>query len=401
MNAVDVITSDVSELELRQLTHRISERVKELNCLYSISQLVEDRNSSIEKIMQGIVDLIPPAWQHPEVTCARIMLNNQQFETKNFRETRWKQAETIMVDSRQYGSLEVYYLEEKPECDEGPFLQEERNLIHIIAERTGHIIERKLAEADLQKLYKKEKRLRQLLQMEMQSRIDYTRNLIHELKTPLTSLVATSQLLLDEEKDVKLGKLARYVWEGANNLNNRIDELHDVVRGEVGKLDIDLKPAELGQLLRALVEETKALAEQYNIIIRLVMPKQLPQVYADVVRIRQVILNLLNNAFRYAAEGGRVTIKAVPGSNYVTIEVKDYGLGIAQEDQEHIFEPGYQKVRTGKHTGGLGIGLAFCKMLIELHGGKIWVKSRPGRGSSFLFTLPLLEEFEREIKAKN
>ena len=296
------------------------------------------------------------------------------------------------MNGEQFGTLEVYYLEKKPESDEGPFLKEERHLIHVIAERLGHIIEHRLAEASLQASYEQEKKLRERLQAEMQGRIDFTRNLIHELKTPLTSLVATSQLLFEEERNKKLGKLARYVWEGANSLNNRIDELHDVVKGEIGRLELESKPLNLRQLLLSLVEETRALARQYGISINLRLSESLPEVYADAVRVRQIMLNLLNNAFKYAAEGGRVTIKAAATSKSVTIEVQDKGPGIAQHEQRNLFEPGYQSAYSGELTGGLGIGLALCKLLVELHGGKIWVRSQLGKGSSFFFTLPLLKE---------
>ena len=386
------ITSGFSESELRELTNKLSERIKELNCLYGISKLVEDRNASVDEILQGVVDLIPPSWQYPEVTCACIKLQDNQFKTANFRETGWKQAETITVNREQFGTLEVHYLEEKPESDEGPFLKEERNLIHVVAERLGHIIEHRLAEASLQESYEQEKKLRERLQAEMQGRIDFTRNLIHELKTPLTSLVATSQLLLEEERDMKLGKLARYVWEGANGLNNRIDELHDVVKGEIGKLELELKPLNLGQLLLSLVDETRALARQHGVSINLKLKESLPEVYADAARVRQIVLNLLNNAFKYAAEGGRVTIKATAKSTYVTVEVQDRGRGIAEHKVQHLFELGYQTAYPGELSRGLGIGLTLCKLLVELHGGKIWVKSQAGKGSSFFFTLPLLRE---------
>jgi signal transduction histidine kinase len=386
------ITSGFSESELRELTNKLSERIKELDCLYGISKLVEERNSSVDEILQGVVDLIPPSWQYPEVTCACIKLKNQQFKTANFRETSWKQAETIMVNGGRFGTIEVHYLEEKTESDEGPFLKEERNLIHVVAERLGHIIEHRLAENSLQSLYEEEKKLRERIQAEMQGRIDFTRNLIHELKTPLTSLVATSQLLLEEEQNKKLGKLARYVWEGANSLNNRIDELHDVIKGEIGKLELELKPLNLRRLLLSLVEETRALARQHSISINLKLAESLPEVYADAVRVRQIVLNLLNNAFKYAAEGGRVTIKATTKSTYVIVEIQDRGPGITEHEQRHLFEPGYQMAYPGEHSGGLGIGLALCKLLTELHDGKIWVRSQPGKGSSFFFTLPLLKE---------
>jgi len=392
------VTSGVSATELRELAHKLSERVKELNCLYGISRLVEERNSSVDEILQGVVDLIPPAWQYPEVTSTCIRLKNSRFKTANFRETSWKQAETIMVNGERFGTIEVYYLAERPESDEGPFLKEERNLIHVITERLGHIIEHRLAEDSLQSLYEEEKKLHERLQAEMQARIAFTRNLIHELKTPLTSLVATSQLLFEEERNKKLGKLTQYVWEGANSLNNRIDELHDVVKGEIGKLELDLKPLNLGKLLLSLVAETRALARQHGITIGLKLEESLPEVYADPVRVRQIVLNLLNNAFKYAAEGGRVNIRVTPKSNFVTVEVRDRGPGIAEHIQQHLFEPGYQMAHPAKRSGGLGIGLALCKLLTELHGGKIWVRSQLGKGSSFFFTLPLLEERQTEAQ---
>jgi len=390
--AISEITSGGSLSELYELTHNLGERVKELNCLYGISRLVEDRQLSIDEILQGVVDLIPPSWQYPEATCACIKIKNQHFKTAKFKKTIWKQAETIRVNGEKFGTIEVYYLEEKPESDEGPFLKEERNLIRVVAERLGHIIEHKLAENSLQALYEQERKLRERLQAEMQGRIDFTRNLIHELKTPLTSLVATSQLLFEEEQNKKLGKLARYVWEGANSLNNRIDDLHDVVRGEIGKLELELKPLNLKQLLISIVEETRALARQHGVLINLKLAESLPEVYADAVRVRQIMLNLLNNAFKYAAEGGRVTVKATSKSTSVTVEVQDRGPGISKQRQEHLFDTGYQTAYPGGRAGGLGIGLALCKVLVELHGGKIWVRSQPGKGSSFFFTLPLLKE---------
>jgi signal transduction histidine kinase len=380
--------SDVESSRLREIAHNLGERVKELNCLYGITRLVERGSPSLDTIMQGVVDLIPPAWQYPEVTCARIKLKNRVYRTEGFRTTRWKQAEDILVNGSVTGTLEVYYLKEMPESDEGPFLKEERNLIHVIAERLGRITEHRLAEERLQSLYVEERQLRERVQAEMQRRIDFTRNLIHELKTPLTSLMATSQLLYEEETSQKLGKLARYVWEGANSLNNRIDELHDVVKGEIGKLKLEVKPVDLAGLLPSVVNETRALAGLHHVVLRLKVARPLPQVNADAARVRQIVLNLLNNAFKYAAAGGRVDVRCTAGKKFVKVEVRDRGPGIAVREQQHLFEPGYQVVHHGEAIAGLGIGLALCKLLVELHGGKIWVRSEPGKGSSFFFTLP-------------
>lgn len=135
---------------LEELTYDLRERVKELNCLYSISSIVERKGISLEEILQGTVDVIPDAWQYPEITCSRIALENQIFLSANFKETPWRQVQQIVGHGNVLGSLEVFYLEQRPDKDEGPFLKEERSLINVIAGRIGEIIERKLAEEALQ-----------------------------------------------------------------------------------------------------------------------------------------------------------------------------------------------------------------------------------------------------------
>ena len=139
------------EKALKKVSHRLGERIKELNCLYSISKLRERTDFSLEDILQAILDLIPPAWQYPEITCARIIFNGSEFTTTNYKHSRWKLARDIMVYSERIGTLEVCYLEEKSELAEGPFLREERNLIDAIAERIAKFIEREWAEDEIRK----------------------------------------------------------------------------------------------------------------------------------------------------------------------------------------------------------------------------------------------------------
>lgn len=138
----------IEETLLKQ-RYDLGERVKELECLYGISDLVKKRHISLPEILQGAVDLISPAWQYPEITCARIILRDEEFKTDNFRETAWKQAVDIVVHDKQIGTLEVCYLEERPERDEGPFLKEERLLINSIVEQLGGIIDHKEAEEEI------------------------------------------------------------------------------------------------------------------------------------------------------------------------------------------------------------------------------------------------------------
>ncbi len=134
---------------LQKKTHALGERVKELKCLYTISSLVEKHGISLEKILQGVVDIIPSAWQYPDITCARIALGGQMYATANFVDTSWKQTANILVRGKREGILSVCYVEERPNCGEGPFLREERSLINAVAKRIGEIVERKNAEEAL------------------------------------------------------------------------------------------------------------------------------------------------------------------------------------------------------------------------------------------------------------
>jgi hypothetical protein len=141
--------SDAKELGL--VHNRLSERIKELNCLYDISSFRDDTDFSLDAILQAVVDFIPPAIQFPEITCARLIFGGYEVATKNFKDTRWKLSCEITVSNKWLGTLEVCYLEEKPELDEGPFLKEAKTLINAVAENIAKIIEREEAETDIRK----------------------------------------------------------------------------------------------------------------------------------------------------------------------------------------------------------------------------------------------------------
>jgi hypothetical protein len=137
--------------ELGLVSHRLRERIKELNCLYDISSFRDATDFSLDAVLQAVIDFIPPAIQHPEITCARLIFGGYEIKTKNFRDTKWKISREIAVTDKWIGTLEVCYLEEKPELEEGPFLKEAKNLINAVAENIAKIIEREEAEAAIRK----------------------------------------------------------------------------------------------------------------------------------------------------------------------------------------------------------------------------------------------------------
>jgi PAS domain S-box-containing protein len=139
------------EEELKEANWALGERVKELRCLYGINETTERPGVTVEGIMEGVLALIPPAWQHPELTCGRITVNGKVFQCKGFKETDWSQSAAIEVDGETLGSVEVFYLREMPRFEEGPFLKEERDLIEAIALKLGVIVAQRSMEEALKK----------------------------------------------------------------------------------------------------------------------------------------------------------------------------------------------------------------------------------------------------------
>jgi len=154
--AREITESKKAAAEMKKMAHDLGERLKELNCLYSLSTLLGNPRILLDEGFQDAVNLIPPAWQYPEITCGRIVFENKEFKTAKFMASEWKQSSDITEHGNKVGVVEVFYMEERPQDFEGPFLKEERALIDAIAERLGKSSERWKTENELRN------RLRQL-----------------------------------------------------------------------------------------------------------------------------------------------------------------------------------------------------------------------------------------------
>ncbi len=251
------------------------------------------------------------------------------------------------------------------------------------------ITKRKQAEQRIEELYNDEKGLRQELEAQIDKRIELTRTLVHELKTPLTPMIAASELLMEEVPDGPLFRLARSINKGAELLAKRIDTLIDAAKGELDILELVRTETDLLDLLHRIAEDATPLAYSRNQVLKVELPASLPMVSADGERLRQVVVNLLDNSFKFTPEGGRITLRAKKKGNTIIVEVEDTGPGIPVDQQQHLFEAPYRIKSENKRGSGLGLGLTLSKMLVELHGGKIWVESQEGKGSKFVFSVPL------------
>jgi two-component system aerobic respiration control sensor histidine kinase ArcB len=256
----------------------------------------------------------------------------------------------------------------------------------------GHamdITEQELGEEKLEEAYEKERRLRQELQIEVQRRVEFTRALVHELKTPLTPIMSSSDLLVSGLTEEPWLSVAQNIQRGAINLNKRIGELLDLARGEIGMLKLNPKRVDFLKLLQHVGSEMSVLAASNGQKLKVELPDSLPLPWADEDRLRQITQNLLVNATKFTPEGGTITLRAKEQNGSLIVEVQDTGYGISDEEQRRLFRPYHRQVGEREHLSGLGLGLALCKNLVQLHGGRIWVKSEEGKGATFSFSIPI------------
>ncbi len=250
------------------------------------------------------------------------------------------------------------------------------------------ITAQKLANEQMEQLYQREKNLREALQSEIRSRAEFTRALVHELKTPLTPIMASSELLVEELTEEPFLGLARNVHRGAENMNRRVDELLDLARGDVGMLKVNLNPVDPEKLLNEVMKYMEPSAKSSGQSLTMELPEKLPIITADDDRVRQILFNLITNSIKYSLPGGHIKITAREEGENLVMEIQDTGRGMSDEEQEKLFQP-YYRIEGRERLSGLGLGLALSKRLVELQNGRIWVHSQKGVGSTFSFSLPI------------
>jgi signal transduction histidine kinase len=219
----------------------------------------------------------------------------------------------------------------------------------------------------------------------------------HELRTPLNAIIGFSQVLLDPSMPVTEEDRKQFLTDILNSgehLLKLINEVLDLSKIEAGRMELQIAPASLYETLETVQSTIHALAAKALIDVRFESKDQLRPVPMDAARIKQVLLNLVGNAIKFTPPGGQVWVRANAANDIVRVEVGDTGPGISPEQHEKIFLPFHQVPigKGGDKPEGTGLGLALAKKLVEMHGGRIWVESELGKGSSFFFTLPIPNE---------
>lgn len=361
-----------------------------------IQELLEHRPTGLKQDLLNLLALIQG--QNREIS---------QLHQKNFKGSwQYLSARFTLAPGHQQDWARVFLsfwdITERVNAEKELKKYQER-LEEIVSERTSQLSSevenRKAAEAGLNNLYLREIKLRQELEKQINRRIEFTRTLVHELKTPLSPMLGSSELLVKGIADEELLRIARNVHRGALDLNDRVSDLIDLNQGEMGIITLVPKLTDVEKEIREIVDYVTPMVERKEQRLVIDIPGKLTETWLDATRLRQIILNLLENAFIHTPRGGCITLGAVCTKQVLLIEISDTGCGIAKSHLKRIFDP-YPSKHIRENVDGLGIGLPLCKMLVELHGGTISVKSEKGEGSTFSFSIPINRKYSKRQKAK-
>ena len=483
----------------------LQQRIKQLNCFYGLSRIVEQPRASLERILQEAVDLICNAYQYPKLTCVRITSDGVHYQTNKFEKSELSQYAQIKVRGDKVGDINVYYLGETAEGKEGPFLKEERDLLDAVAERLGKIIdlkqtteklqlsrnlidrsndcifviepkwgrlldvndracdslgyareellgmtfkdieelepdnsswqeyvkelelkgdiikegwhsrkdattfavetslklvsqgkkdyiiaitrditERKQAEENQAMLIQELKSTNQKIEGINQELKDFAYIVSHDLKAPLRGIKTLADWISADYGD-KLDEAGR---EQMTLLLARVGRMHNLIDGvlqysRVGRAKEEVVRVDLNELIPEVID---MVAPPKN--IEITVENELPVIECEKTRIMQVFENLLSNAVKYMDKPqGRVRIGCVEQEDFWKFSVDDNGPGIEEKHFERIFRI-FQTLSPRDKFESTGIGLTVLKKIVESYGGKTWVQSKVGEGSTFFFTWP-------------
>ena len=221
---------------------------------------------------------------------------------------------------------------------------------------------------------------------------EFLANMSHEFRTPLNSILSFTDILLLEIDGSVNGQQKQdleMIKESGEDLLALVNDLLDISKIEAGMMELLLEQVVPEEAVSSVVSQLAIKAEEKGLSLTMNVPDDLPAVLADETRLRQILRNLLENALKFT-EKGEVLIGAYHKDEKVIFWVRDTGIGISEEDQKLIFDK-FRQVPGGKGSGGAGLGLSVAKELVEFHGGRIWIESELGKGSTFSFSIPVAE----------
>ncbi|HKE42465.1 MAG TPA: GAF domain-containing protein [Casimicrobiaceae bacterium] len=268
----------------------------------------------------------------------------------------------------------------------GPFSEKEVALLKTFADQAVIAIQNA-------RLFREIQEKSQQLEVANKHKSEFLANMSHELRTPLNAIIGFSEVLMERlfgEVNEKQADYLQDIHSSGIHLLTLINDILDLSKVEAGRMELEPSTFEISSAVSNAMTLVRERAQRHGIVLGQQVDARLGDIVADERKFKQILLNLLSNAVKFTPDGGRIDVLARREDSNAVIAVQDTGIGIALEDQAEVFEEFRQVGRdyTKKHEG-TGLGLALTKKFVELHGGKIWLQSEPGKGSIFTFTIPL------------
>lgn len=486
-------------LERKQSQRKLQEHIKRVNCLYSLSRLFEQPKISLEQIFKESANLIREAYRRPDITCVKVTFSGIDYKTDNFQKSELSQYVQIKVRGNKVGAIEVYYLGEREEDGQNPFLEEEHDLLDAVAERLGSIADHKktadklqlfqnlinqsndcvfviepkwgrfldlndkaceslgytrkelldmsikdidesisddsswqelteelklkehvikeghhrskdgtihIAETSLKlvgqdtkdyiiavsrnitdrsQTNQRQTKLLEELEKTKQELKDFAYTVSHDLKAPLRGIKTVADWISTDYAD----KLDEEGKQQMDLLLNRVQRMHNLIEGvlqysRAGTVKGEKVQINLSDLVPKIID---MIAPPPNITITI--ENELPTIECEEARITQVFQNLLSNAVKYMNKPeGQIKIVCIEEDGCWRFSVTDNGPGIEEKHFDRIFKM-FQTLTSKDEDESTGVGLTVAKRIVELYGGRIWVESEIGSGSTFFFTFPI------------
>lgn len=359
------------------LIETLNERIKELTCLYEISNIAANINLSLEDQLQSIVQILPGAWKYPEHGVAELNLDSKFFFSDKLPPEHVSQKNVIEVDDRERGYLAMHY--DASIYGHSAFLAEEQTLLKTLAQEVGGIIarsEQKQREAIMQRKFQHSDRLAILGEL--------TAGIAHELNTPLGNILGFAQLIQERSKDLQVSRDTEKIINSAMYSREIVKKLmffscempqqmkkvaiNDLIEDALDLLKFTIKNAEVKVVFTPKSKELKA--------------------QVDPVQFTQVVFNLLINAIHASSAGQRIDVELESELTSFSLTIRDQGHGIKESIKDKIFEPFFTTKTTGE---GSGLGLSVVHGIVKSHGGELSVVSKENEGAAFEVVLPLTQ----------
>lgn len=358
----------------------LRERVKELSCLYGIARIVARHDLPLSGILQGIVDLLPTAWQYPEITRARIVLDGQVYATQGFEASSHSLSARVQVANRNRGTVEVCYQGQWGTKTDGAFLEEERKLIEAVAREVSLAVVGREAEADRARLHEQLRHADRLATIGILSS-----GVAHELNEPLGSILGYAQLA---KKCPGLPEQAR---KDIEKIETASLHAREVIRNLLlfgRQTPAEKKPLNLNDIVKEGLYFFASRCEKDGVNLVHRLDPSLPGIHADPAQMNQVLVNLVVNALQAMPHGGRLTLETRGKKGHISLIVADTGSGMSKEVLEKLYTPFFTTKDVGQ---GTGLGLPVVYGIVTSHGGMLKVKSAPGKGTRFEILFPASE----------